>query len=196
MKAHNISPSAGVSGVKKEVNDSNEVKKSKARATKKRKLEEVNEDEGDIDEPVKQEAKVKGEIKHEDAIVKREYRNDDLPSAAPLHYTSTQSQPTSSSTTQSDDDDEVLFISAIERRSTLDTRAFGDNPQPELHAHMPVAPGVQSIDYAANMNFPQQLAVAAQHTFPPTRAMTPSMSSSYAVTPTTWVYPHDSHGYF
>ncbi|KAI1118090.1 hypothetical protein F5Y14DRAFT_438904 [Nemania sp. NC0429] len=190
MKAHGISTSTGVGSVKKEVNDSNEAKKTKARVTKKRKLEEVNEDEGDIDEPVKQEAKVKGEIKYEDAIVKPEYRNDDLSSATPLHYPSSQSQPASSSTTQSDDeDDEVLFISAIEK-SPPDERAFGDCPQSELHAPVPVATSVPSIDYAANMNFPQQL--AAQHPV----AMTPTMTSSYAVTPTTWVYPHDSHGYF
>lgn len=194
MKAHGISPGVGVGGVKKEVNDSNEVKKTKARTTKKRKLEEVNEDEDDIDEPVKQEAKVKGEIKYEDAIVKCEYRNDDLPSATPLHYTSTQSQPTSTSTTQSDDDDEVLFISAIERRNTTDARAFGDHPQSELHAPMLVAPGVHSIDYAANMNFPQHL--AAQHAFPPTSAMTSPMTSSCAAIPTTCVYPHDRHGQF
>lgn len=194
MKAHNIAPNAGVSGVKKEATDSNEVKKPKARATKKRKLEEVNEDEGDVDEPVKQEVKVKGEIKYEDAIVKSEHRNDDLPSATLPHYTSTQAQPTSSSTIQSDDDDEVLFISANERRSSPDARAVDDHPQSEPHAPMPITPGVQSIDYAANMTFPQSL--VAQHAFPPTSVMAPSMPTSYAATSTAWVYPHDSHGYF
>ncbi|KAI1149615.1 hypothetical protein F4825DRAFT_464001 [Nemania diffusa] len=199
MKAHNISPSGASNGVKKEAKEPNEMKKPKARPAKKRKLDEVNEEEGDIDEPVKSEGNIKGEVKYEDAIVKPEYRNDDPSSATPLHRPSSQSQPASpSANAQSDDDDEVLFISATDKRSNQDTLPVcgGDHRQSQAHSPMPVVPGIQSFDYAANMGFPPQLAPA--HTSPPTSTMAtmnPPSSFPYGFAPATWVFPHDNHGY-
>ncbi|KAI0116266.1 hypothetical protein GGR51DRAFT_555284 [Nemania sp. FL0031] len=204
MKAHKITPNAAANGVKKEAKDSEDTKKPKARPAKKRKLEEVNEDEGDIDEPVKAEPKIKGEVKYEDAVVKPEYRNDDLTSATSLHRPSSQyHQPApSSANTQSDDDDEVLFVSAIDRRTSPDAPPAygGDHRQSHMHSPMPIVNGIQPVDYAANMAFPSQLAAPPALPAPPSTAMatmaTMSQSSSfpYGFTPTAWVFPHDSHG--
>ncbi|KAI3335381.1 hypothetical protein F4824DRAFT_464622 [Ustulina deusta] len=51
---------------------------------------------------------------------------------------------------------------------------------------MPAIPGIHSVDYAANISFPQQL--AAPHLSPPTIAtkrITLSNSFSYSFAPTT-----------
>ncbi|KAI0856312.1 hypothetical protein F4860DRAFT_518930 [Xylaria cubensis] len=198
MKAHNIAPGAIANGVKTEAN---EAKKPKAKPSKKRKLEEVNEDEDDIDEPVKSEPKVKGEVKNEDAIVKSEHTNNDLLSATPLHCPSSQSQSASSSTNTpiDDDDDEVLFVSANEKRSIPNTQCHEADDRPsQTHSPLPTVPGIQSVDYAANMSFPQQLAATRPSSLPqltPTTTMlTPSNSFSYGYPPTTWVIPHNHHG--
>ncbi|KAI8955206.1 hypothetical protein F4801DRAFT_574792 [Xylaria longipes] len=202
MKAHNIATGAAANGVKNEAKDGGETKKTKARPVKKRKLEEVNEDEDDIDEPVKLEPKVKGEVKYEDAIVKPEYPNDDPPSATPLHRPSSQSQSASSSTHApiNDDDDEVVFVSATEKRSIPNMQSHGDDHRPsQAHLSMPDIRGIQSVDYAANMSFPQQLAAPPPSPLsqltPTMTTMSPSNSFSYGFAPTTWVIPHDSHGY-
>ncbi|KAI1132368.1 hypothetical protein F5Y10DRAFT_294127 [Nemania abortiva] len=199
MKAYDISTSGAAGGVKKEAKGSDETKKA-VRTIKKRKLEEVNEDEGDTDEPVKPETKVKGEVKYEDAIVKPEYRNDDPPSATPLHRQSSQSQPASSSAnTQSDDDDEVLFVSATDKRTVSGALpAYGGNHrQSRAHSPMPVVNGIQSVDYAANMTFPSQLAAppakSPATTMTTLATMDPSNSFPYGFTPTAWVFPHDGH---
>jgi hypothetical protein len=198
MKAHGILPGATGSGVKKEEKDTNEANKGKARVNKKRKLEEVNPDEDDTDEPVKSEPNIKGEVKCEDAIVKPECRSDDVPIATPPspHPPPVQPQPISSSAnTQSDDDDEVLFVSAIERRPILDSPSReGDHRV--SHAPSPMAVhGTQSIDYAANMNLPQQLATPYP-VFPrrPTARIRASSSFPYGLTPTAWNFQHDHQG--
>ncbi|KAI0906537.1 hypothetical protein F4823DRAFT_631382 [Ustulina deusta] len=197
MKAHGIAPNGAANGIKKETKDSGDTKKAKNRVTKKRKLEEVDENASDIDD-VKEEHGIKGEVKYEDAIVKPECSNDHLPTAAPLHLPPSQSEPASSSTNpQTDDDDEVLFVSATEKQRIPNTTNYGsDHRQSQAHSSMPAIPGIHSVDYAANMGFPQQL--AAPHPSPPTaamRRMTPSDPFSYGLTPTTWVFPHESHGY-
>ncbi|KAI1734933.1 hypothetical protein F4680DRAFT_436935 [Xylaria scruposa] len=198
MKAHNIAPGAIANGVKTEAN---ETKKPKARPAKKRKLEEVNDDEEDIDEPIKSEPKVKGEVKYEDAIVKFEHPNDDLPSATSLHHPSSQSQSASSSTNTpiDDDDDEVLFVSANKKPIIPNTQCHeADRCPSQTHSPLPTVTGIQSVDYAANMSFPQQLAAPRPSSLPqltPTMTMlTPSDSFSYGYTPTTWVIPHNGHG--
>ncbi|KAJ8132781.1 hypothetical protein O1611_g841 [Lasiodiplodia mahajangana] len=200
MKAHNIPTNAAANGVKKEAKDSEETKKPKARPAKKRKLEEVNEDEGDIDEPVKAEAKIKGEVKYEDAIVKPEYRNDDPTGATPLHRPSSQYQPApSSANAQSDDDDEVLFVSATDRRTSPDAPPAygGDHRQSHTHSPMPIMNGIQPVDYAANMTFPSQFAAPPAPSPPSAMAtmatLSPSNSFPYGYTPTAWVFPHDNH---
>ncbi|KAI0555725.1 hypothetical protein F4679DRAFT_590779 [Xylaria curta] len=198
MKAHNIAPGAVANGIKTEAN---EAKKPKARPVKKRKLEEVNDDEDDIDEPIKSEPKVKGEVKCEDAIVKFEHPNDDLPSATPLHCPSSQSQSASTCTNTpiDDDNDEVLFVSATEKRKISNTQCHEADHRPlQTHSPVPTVPGIQPVDYAANMSFPQQLAAARPSSLPrltPTMMMlTPSDSFSYGYNPATWAIPHNSHG--
>ncbi|KAI3327724.1 hypothetical protein HD806DRAFT_549666 [Xylariaceae sp. AK1471] len=197
MKAHNIVPGGATNGVKKESKDSDETKKPKARATKKRKLEEVNEDEGDIDEPVKSEPKIKGEVKYEDAIVKSERANDDLPATTtPLHPPSSQ-PPSSLLNPQTDDDDEVFFISATEKRRSPSTLPYGSSHRhSNVHSPTPAIPGIQSVNYAANMTFPQQQLPAPNMPSPMTpMATSPSNSFPYGFAPTAWAFPHDSHGY-
>jgi hypothetical protein len=206
MKAHGIVPGAGVTVVKKEGKDADEAKKAKARVTKKRKLQEVDEDEGDIDEPVKLEPKIKGEVKHEDPIVKSERANNDLPTTtSPLHLPFPQYQPASSLPNPTDDDDdEVFFISAVEKRRSLGPLVHDSNHRhSEVHSATPMIPSVQSVDYAANLASPQQQLPAPSLSpnlplsmTPMARmAMNPSDSFPYGFAPTTWVFPHDSHGF-
>ncbi|KAI0414936.1 hypothetical protein F5X98DRAFT_389444 [Xylaria grammica] len=198
MKAHNINSGSAANGVKKEAKDGVETKKPKPRVTKKRKLVEVNDDEEDIDEPVKAEVGIKGEVKNEDAIVKPECLNDGTLGATPLHYPPSQSEPTSSSTTtRADDDDEVLFVSATEKQSIPNVPAcVGDHRQSHVHSPMPAIPGIQPINYEANAYIPQQAAVPHM---PPATAATATTSASnpypYGLMPTAWVFPHESHDY-
>ncbi|KAI0406945.1 hypothetical protein F4802DRAFT_595577 [Xylaria palmicola] len=196
MKAHNITQGAATNIVKKE---GDEAKKAKTRSPKKRKLEAVNEDEGDTDEPVKSEPEVKGEVKYEDAAVKRESWNDDQPSATPPHRPSSQSQPALSSTNSpiDDDDDEVVFVSATEKRSILDIPEYTDHHRPsQAHSPPPIIPGIQPIDYAANMSFAQQLAAPSLSQPTSTMAtMGAPDSFTYPFPSATWVFPHNSHRY-
>ncbi|KAI0429015.1 hypothetical protein F5Y09DRAFT_343121 [Xylaria sp. FL1042] len=192
MKAHGIGPNGVGNAVKAEAKDSDSPKKAKARAQKKRKLEEVNEDETDIDEPVKKERGIKGEVKDEYATVKRECSNDDLLRATPLHLVSSQSEPT-----PTDDDDEVLFVSATERQNIPSTPAFTSNRcGSQAPLLMPTTTGIHSVNCTANDNFPQQLAAPSSSTPIPTmETMNPSNSFSYGFAPTTWVFPHESRGF-
>ncbi|KAI1825220.1 hypothetical protein F4861DRAFT_538310 [Xylaria intraflava] len=129
MKAHNIATGAIGNGVKKEPQDVEEKKKPKPRVTKKRKLETVDEFEDDTDEPIKAEPIIKGEVKHEDAIVKPECSKDDLPISTSPQRPASLSQPDSSTVSPDrDDDDEVLFVRATEKRSTPDTPAHDIDP--------------------------------------------------------------------
>ncbi|KAI8630710.1 hypothetical protein F5Y19DRAFT_483354 [Xylariaceae sp. FL1651] len=201
MKAHNITTSTAAGGVKNETKDADDIKKPKARGrAKKRKLEEVNEDEGDVDEPVKSEPKVKGEVKYEDAIVKSERANDDLPTTAPPDRLPSHPQPAISSADaqNGDDDDEVFFVSATQKRSASNAPSYGRDHH-HSHAHLPTPqiPGAHSFDYAANMSLPQQLAPPRPSQPPMTAMETPTSSDSfpYGFAPTTWIFPHDTHGY-
>ncbi|GAP88937.1 hypothetical protein SAMD00023353_3400070 [Rosellinia necatrix] len=200
MKAHNIAIGAAAGGVKKEAKDSEDVKKPKSQISKKRKLKEVEDDEDDVDEPVKKEVKIKGEVKNEDANVKPEYPSDAMPNATPMHRPSAQSHPASSSAdAQSNDEDEVLFISAINKRSAAtEAPAYADNQsRPNMNPSALFAPGIQSIDYAANTSFPQQ-----PSTTEPSNPVTTLMATTrpvnpfpYGLAPTAWAFPHDSHSY-
>ncbi|KAI1171638.1 hypothetical protein F4777DRAFT_564669 [Nemania sp. FL0916] len=214
MKAHNIAPgggSAATNGIKKEPKDSDDANKPKATAAKKRKLAEVNPDEGDIDEPVKSDPDIKpdpdvkpeikkeskGEVIHEHAIVKLEHGYDELPTATPQHRPS--SHPALASTNTLSDDDDVLFISSIKKRAPTET----PNAPP-----LPNNREIQLTDDAANTNLAQQLAAAVPVLLPkpnpplnlsltkpagPTLAM--SSSFPYGFAPTDWVFPHDNQSY-
>ncbi|KAI1347731.1 hypothetical protein F5Y01DRAFT_318488 [Xylaria sp. FL0043] len=194
MKAHGISPAGASSAVKNEANDSESPKK-KTRAQKKRKLEEVDPDETDIDEPVKKERGIKGEFKDEDATVKRECLNDDLPRTTPLHPLSSQSEPF-----PTDDDDEVLFVSATERQHTPNiTISTSNDRRSQVHSFMPAFTGHHSVDCRANINFPQQLptptpstALATMETMETTD---PSNPFSLGFAPTAWVFPKERRGF-
>ncbi|KAI0121516.1 hypothetical protein F4776DRAFT_631207 [Hypoxylon sp. NC0597] len=199
MKAHGITTSGGV---KKESKDSKEgVKRT---ANKKRKLAAVDEDAGDVDEPVKTE--VKGEVKTEDSIaVKAERENAGgatggaaatVPSAMPANEAASaaataQSSTSPSTNTQNDeDDDEVLVISATEKRDDGYAAVYGSGGHHHSHSHShspaPIIPGIHSFDYAANIGFPQQMA---------TTRMASHNSLPYGFPPNAWMYPHDAHGY-
>ncbi|KAI0974704.1 hypothetical protein F4678DRAFT_470087 [Xylaria arbuscula] len=192
MKAHGIS----TNGVKKEAKDSDNTKPAKP-PVKKRKLNKVNEDEDDIDEPVKTERGIKGEVKNEDALVKSECSNDAIPRVTSLHHLPSHSEPTSSSTNPAtDDDDEVLFVSATEKQRIPSTSTFTtEHRQSQAHPSMPAIPGLHSVDYAANMGFPQQLAAPQPSPITMMETMNPPSSFSYGFAPATWVFPHESHDY-
>ncbi|KAI1311087.1 hypothetical protein F5Y03DRAFT_391629 [Xylaria venustula] len=199
MKAHGIGTNGVANGVKKEAKDSDNTKKAKPRA-KKRKLNEVDEDEDDVDEPVKTERGIKGEFKTEDALVKSECSNEAIPRASPLHHLPSHPEPTSSSTNpvtdDDDDDDEVLFVSATEKQCIPSTPTFAiEHRQSQAHSPMPAIPGIHSVDYATNMSFPQHLAAPQPSPMTMMETMNPPSSFSYGFAPGTWVFPHESHDY-
>ncbi|KAI2625544.1 hypothetical protein GGS21DRAFT_493588 [Xylaria nigripes] len=224
MKAHNIGTGTLGGGVKKEATELDEEKKPKPRrAPKKRKLAEVDDDEGDTDEPVKPEPHIKGEVKYEEELVKPECSKDDLAVAKPeplLERPTSLSQPPLPTTPNTptiptiptppatqpgcDDDDEVLFVSAIEKCSAPEAPAHSFDHCPSL-ATLPMSPmnGSHFVNYAANMSFPQQSPSAKSLTDPlalpiasvATRMTASSNSFPYGFAPATWVYPHESHIY-
>ncbi|KAI0518293.1 hypothetical protein F5B22DRAFT_654191 [Xylaria bambusicola] len=197
MKAHGIAPNSAANGVKKEDKDPETPKKAKSRATKKRKLQEVDEDETDVEEPIKEEV-IKGEFKHEDAIVKTECPNNHLSSATPLYHVPSHSESTSPSTNiQTDDDDEVLFVSATEKQLTpIPPTYLSDDRHSHTYSRMSATPAIHSVESAANIGFLQHLAApSSQSPTPPMETMRSSDSFSYGYTPTTWMFPHESHGY-
>ncbi|KAI1411735.1 hypothetical protein F5Y13DRAFT_200713 [Hypoxylon sp. FL1857] len=199
MKAHGIGTSGGA---KAEPRDSKEgVKRA---PNKKRKLAAVDEDAGDLDEPVKTE--VKGEVKTEDPIaVKAEQENAGgaggatatIPGALPATGTApvlATAQPSASPSTNAqndEDDDEVLVISATEKRDDAYAPVYGSGDHHHTHSHShspaPIIPGIHSFDYAANIGFPQQMAAPAR--------MASHSPLPYGFHPTAWMYPHDAHGY-
>ncbi|KAI0008455.1 hypothetical protein F4779DRAFT_618556 [Xylariaceae sp. FL0662B] len=190
MKAHGIAPGSSAS-VKKESKDTKEPAKSRA-PNKKRKLAAVDEDAGDIDEPVKSE--VKGEVKNEDAItVKAELENSGVapaPGTTPANAPTPQpGTATPSSSAQNDDDDEIFLICATEKRDDGHVPVYGGGHHySHSHSPTPAIPGIHSFDYAANMGFPQQMTPATR--------MAPSHNSlPYGFPAGNWMYPHDAHGY-
>ncbi|KAI0389378.1 hypothetical protein F5Y17DRAFT_462799 [Xylariaceae sp. FL0594] len=223
LKAHGISPGA-VGAIKKEGGDNgdaagNNTNKAKRPRGTKRKLEEVNEDEDDVDEPVKQEPKVKGEVKHEDAKVKLEHVNGTYQMILPPHLPFIspyvpQSQPTNSLLHTSpsrdddhadDDDDEVLFVSSNEKprspsaRTTLDggyRLADAQTPAAAMHDHP------HSVDYPANHGFTQQLDASTKppplspRTMMMMRASTqeqPNGPYPYGYATAPWAFSHNHH---
>ncbi|CAJ2510967.1 Uu.00g065920.m01.CDS01 [Anthostomella pinea] len=211
MKAHGIAPSGATGTIKKE--GTKEPKETKPRAAnKKRKLAAVEDDVGDIDEPVKAEkSKVKGEVKFEDAItVKTERPNDGgmTPTATPgeqqQRLSQSQTATFTSNTSPNDDDDEVFLISATQRQDPGSSDPVFGSGHHHSHSHShshphspnPIIPGIHTFDYATNMGFPQQLQPPPPRTpSSPTTASVMSNSFPYGFTPTNWMYPHGSHGY-
>lgn len=212
MKAHGITLNGGA-GVKKETKDTKDGVKT--RPSKKRKLAAVDEDAGDVDEPVKTE--VKGEVKTEDLIgVKAEQENGGVAPATiptcvapaangsePMAQTNNTSP--SANAANDEDDDDVQLISATERRddgsSSCDSALVyghgGSVGHHHSHSHShspaPMIPGIHSFDYAANMGFPQQMAPTARMTTAPLTASPNSLP--YGFPPHPWMYTHDSHGF-
>ncbi|KAI0831565.1 hypothetical protein F5Y06DRAFT_301601 [Hypoxylon sp. FL0890] len=197
MKSHGISTSGSV---KKEKDSKEGVKRA---PNKKRKLAAVDEDAGDVDEPVKTE--VKGEVKTEDSIaVKAEQENAGgataaVPSvspnneAAPMAATVQPDISPSTNAQNDEDDDDVLVISATEKRDDGYAPVYGSGGHHHSHSHShshspaPIIPGIHSFDYAANIGFPPQMTA-------PTRMASPN-SLPYGFPPNAWMYPHDAHGY-
>ncbi|KAI0378363.1 hypothetical protein F5Y04DRAFT_283877 [Hypomontagnella monticulosa] len=204
MKAHGITTSGGVVGVKKETKDSKDSKDGiKRTPNKKRKLATVDEDAGDIDEPVKTE--IKGEVKTEDLMaVKTEQESGvgataAVPNAAAGNGTPLVGQPSTSPSAgaqnNDDDDDEVLVVCATEKRNDANAPVYGGGGHHHHHSHShshshspaPMIPGIHSFDHAANIGFPPQMA--------PSMRMTSTDSLPYGFPPAAWMYPHDTHGY-
>ncbi|KAI0884758.1 uncharacterized protein GGS22DRAFT_188968 [Annulohypoxylon maeteangense] len=203
MKAHGIS---SPSSVKKESKDSKEGVKTRATPSKKRKLAAVDEDAGDVDEPIKKE--IKGEVKTEDPIaVKAEQENSSSASTIAPGVTSVngiaptgQTNASPSTNAQNDeDDDDVLVICATEKRDDSSGLVYGGghhHSHSHLHSHShshspaPMIPGIHSFDYPANTAFPQQF---------PTPTTPATMSPNplpYGFSPNTWIYPHhETHSY-
>lgn len=215
MKAHGITLGGGT-GVKKETKDSKEG--VKGRATKKRKLAAVDEDAGDVDEPVKTE--VKGEVKTEDLIgVKAEQQENGgvatatIPSAIPAASNgfeptaqpTTTSPPTNAAANDEDDDDEVQVISATERRddsggngaSVYGSISGHHHSHSHSHSHSPapMIPGIHSFDYAANMGYPQTQSTTSRMSTTPTATMATSNALPYGFPAAPWMFHHDSHGF-
>ncbi|KAI1210580.1 uncharacterized protein F4807DRAFT_466961 [Annulohypoxylon truncatum] len=199
MKAHGI---GSASSVKKESKDSKEGVKTRATPSKKRKLAAVDEDAGDVDEPVKKE--IKGEVKTEDSIaVKAEQENGGSATTIALGATSIngiasvgQASSSPSTNAQNDeDDDEVLVICATEKRDDGNVPVYGGghhHSHSHSHSPAPMIPGIHSFDYAANVGFPQQFPTPTATA----RMSSPHNSHPYGFPPSTWIYPHhETHNY-
>ncbi|KAI1471887.1 uncharacterized protein F4812DRAFT_197760 [Daldinia caldariorum] len=204
LRAHGISATGGGGGVKKESKDSKDGVKTRT-PSKKRKLAAIDEYAGDEDEPIKTE--IKGEVKTEDSIaVKAEQENGGGGATAIVAGVPTSAsevapadQPNTSLSTDAqnnDEDDDVLVISATERCDDNGVPVYGSSGHHHSHAHLhshstaPIVPGIHSFDYAANMAFPQQMAMTT-----PTRVNTTHNSLPYGFPPGTWMFPHDAHSY-
>ncbi|KAI2473354.1 hypothetical protein F4781DRAFT_427371 [Annulohypoxylon bovei var. microspora] len=198
MKAHGI---MSTSSLKKESKDSKEGVKTRTTPNKKRKLAAVDEDAGDVDEPIKKE--VKGEVKTEDSIaVKAEQENCVVANAVvsratPVNGIAPMVQPSSSPSTNAqndEDDDDVLVICATEKRGDDSVPVYGGghhHSHSHSHSTAPMIPGIHSFDYAANIGFPSQFPTPT-----PTRMSSPPNSLPYGFPPSTWIYPHhETHGY-
>ncbi|KAI1139712.1 hypothetical protein F5Y05DRAFT_411898 [Hypoxylon sp. FL0543] len=200
MKAHGISASGGVKKEKEPKDSKDGIK----RPSKKRKLAAVDEEAGDVDEPIK--AEVKGEVKTEDSIaVKAEQENAGggataaVPTVAstneatPMAATVQPSISPSTNAQNDEDDDEVLVISATEKRDDGYGSVYSNGGHHHSHTHShshspaPMIPGIHSFDYAANIGFPPQMST-------PTRIASPN-TLPFGFPPNAWMYPHDAHGY-
>ncbi|KAI0125000.1 hypothetical protein BJ170DRAFT_726708 [Xylariales sp. AK1849] len=191
MKAHGIANSPGPA-------PKTPVKKDKGATTprssaKKRKLEAVDSDAGDIDEPaIKGEVKseVKSEVKFEKATrMKTEHGNGGIAAMAPAFSVP---QPEPPAPANPDDDDEVYVISSNQKRDNNVLVYGGDHH----HSHTPAQtiPGIRSFDYAANLGYPTQA-------IPMTPTMMPRAGSGNHLPygfprNSTWVHHHDSSGFF
>ena len=220
MKQHGITPSsAGAAGVKKEAKEAKDPK-DPPKSRKKRKLAKVEDDVGDIDEPVK------GEVKNEDAVpVKTELVKSKAAATVGVKSEPVKTEyvvaaavagldaPTSTSSPEAgavgarknDDDDEVLVVSAT-RRSDASTPMmdFSDihryrqharaHSHSHSHSHSPMpamVPGVQSFDYGANMSFPTQTMPTTMTSTMPQASSNPS-TYPYGFGPSPWFHPHDA----
>ncbi|KAF7539898.1 hypothetical protein G7054_g1758 [Neopestalotiopsis clavispora] len=208
MKAHGIGPNgiAGSSASPKKT----AVKKEKGAGkppAKKRKLEEVDENAGDEDEPVKDEdikgevkSEVKCEVKFEDAMnVKSEYGNGGGVAMTELSAPNS----TLSSTIQGNDgsdDDDVLVVSATERSSSGNVPAYGSDHHHHHHMSMSThqhIPSIHSFDYAANLGYPIQ--TTPTQTMMPTTMVSRSSSGNplpYGFAPSPYAHSHDGHHFF
>ncbi|KAI0602192.1 hypothetical protein F4775DRAFT_602171 [Biscogniauxia sp. FL1348] len=215
MRAHGIQSGGAPGGAKKEPGDSKDTKELKdakesrkgrggTAATKKRKLAKVEDDAGDIDEPVKTEIKgeVKSEVKLEDAVtVKPERSNDDPMTPAVPGFVPPRVNHQMNGDGDDDDDDEVLVVSATEKRDTQPTTYnnnsnsnCGDNhhhhhhphPHPLHHSYsLAAVPGMHSFDYAATNIFPHQHQHEHQLEHEQQHSRMQSLPTSTLATPTT-----------
>ncbi|ETS79514.1 hypothetical protein PFICI_09367 [Pestalotiopsis fici W106-1] len=208
MKAHGIGPNgiAGTASPKKAA-----IKKEKGAGkspAKKRKLEEVDENAGDDDEPIKDEnikgevkSEVKCEVKFEDAMnVKLEHGSGGM---AITDTGAPNSTLSSSHGNDEDDDDDVLVVSATERSSSGNVPAYGSSDHHHHHHHMSMStqhiPSIHSpFDYATNMGFPLQTTPTS--TMMTTTTMMPRSSSGnplpYGFAPSPYAHSHDGHHFF
>lgn len=210
MKAHGVTPNGAAGSpsktpVKKEKPE-NEGKSTKARTSKKRKLEQVDEDAGDIDEPsIKGEVKseMKSEVKREDAMmVKREPGSSGVASIRPP--ADVFSTPAGASTRGGqgsdgdDDDDDVLVVSATDNRSDsvhVHGAARHGSHLPALahahHLHHHAMPHFHHpLNHAADLSFHHQLLPRANPTLAPLASPT-SMRTSTRMRTTSNPAPRD-----
>ncbi|KAI1461076.1 hypothetical protein F4805DRAFT_477470 [Annulohypoxylon moriforme] len=201
MKAHGI---GSVGSLKKESKDSKEGVKTRTTPSKKRKLAAVDEDAGDVDEPIKKE--IKGEVKTEDSIaVKAEQENGSsavalASGAVPINGIAPPGQTSSSPSSNArndEDDDDVLVICATEKRDDGSVPVYGGghhHSYSHSHSPAPMIPGIHSFDYTANIGFPQQIQLPAPTTT--MRMSSPPNPLPYGFPPSTWIYPHhETHNY-
>ncbi|KAI1878977.1 hypothetical protein JX265_003154 [Neoarthrinium moseri] len=192
MKAHGItsSPSGGSGGsprtpVKKEKGATPKSSATKGTAAKKRKLEEVDDNVGDIDEPV---------IK-----VKTECRNGGIAAVAPAF--ASPADPGTPQRFSQDDDDDVLVVSSSEKPGSRVPVYGGDHH----HHHHSVTsaqavPATHTFDYPTNVTFHHQM--TPMRTTP--AEMMPAMSRPPSGTPLPYGFPgsspfmhnHDTSAFF
>ncbi|KAK6078084.1 hypothetical protein SCUP234_06458 [Seiridium cupressi] len=193
MKAHGISATgnAGPSTPKKAAVKKEKDAGTRKPAPKKRKLQQVDEDAGDEDEPIKGE--VKSEIKFEDAItVKTEQSNGGVAALA-TRTSELSTQPDKPQQISQDEEDDVLVVSSTEKTDNH-TPIYGSDHHHHLRMSAQHIPGIHSFDYAANLGYPVQTT--------PTMMMAamPRASSGtplpYGFGPPAFIHNHDHSGLF
>lgn len=178
MRTHGIGGLQGTPKKEPKEGSSSSTPSKASRRTKKRKLQEVDDEAGDIDEPIK------GEVKSENASnVKTELGPGSLASLPSV------SEPQPSQATP-DDDDEVLIVSATERKPSAygSERAHSQSPAPHM-----AMPGTHTFDYGTNMFSPHQMSTTMTRPSFARPGHGHPLPYGFPANPT-WYHPQQHHG--
>lgn len=154
------------------------------RSTKKRKLEEIDDEAGDIDEPIK------GEVKHEVKSEIASHVKAELGLGSLASLPSVLEHRASQATPDDDDDDDVQIVSATERHPDPYASERAHSHSPASHMAMP---GLSTFDYATNMFSPHQMTATMARPSLPRLGHGHPTPYGFPANPT-WYHPQQHHG--